>query len=197
MIEYKGGVEGFMGKVKHLSYTSLLAATAIAITVLGISKYLRFPILTYLTFDPAEIPTFIALLVLNVKYAFMVAIAHYAFLLWFGGWTPIGPTMKFLAVSSMLLGWQLGKFLSKRTVVKIATASIARAVIMLIANVIVLLFIYPNFISIISKILGTTSTYETLLIMLLLTSIYNVLHVVFDFSISKIIVERINKLKNS
>lgn len=180
--------------VKKTVMVGLLSALAMSIVVSGVSKYLSFPILSYLKFDPAEIPAFIGLFLGGLKVGLGVSIFHYVFLLWFGEFTPVGPTMKFLAVASTLIGWSFGEKLTSTVWVKLLASSLFRVAVMTIANVYVLLFIYPDWISSIGKMLGmdVSNTWNVLLVILGLTGVYNVLHVVLvNYLASKIIVDRV------
>lgn len=182
-------------RVRRVVMISLLSAIAVSIVVSGVSKYLPFPILTYLKFDPAEIPAFIALFMLDYKAALGVSIVHYIFLLWFGEFTPIGPTMKFLAVISTIFGWELVGMFSSNTIARLVSASITRALVMTIANIYVLLFIFPDFICYAGRLLGYSEcdVWTVLPIMLGLTAVYNVLHVlVLNYFVSKIIADRVS-----
>lgn len=187
-------------RVRRVVLVGLLSALTISIVLSGVSKYLSFPILTYLKFDPAEIPSFIGLLVGGVQVGVYVAIFHYLFLLWFGEFTPIGPTMKFLAVLSTIIGWSLGGRISNNLAVKLASASILRVVVMTIANIYVLTLIFPEWIGYAGRLLGmeASSSWEVLMVVLGLTGVYNVLHVVFvNYLVSKIIVDRLRYFMES
>ena len=180
-------------RTRELTLVALFSALSISIVVSGVSKYLSFPILTYLKFDPAEIPAFMALFLSGLRAAFGVAFFHFIFLLWFGEFTPIGPTMKFLAVASTLAGWGLGGRLANHVWVKLAVSSTLRVAVMTVANIYVLLFIFPEWIHYLGGMLGIgDDVWSVLSVVLALTAVYNVVHVVIvNYFAAKVIVDRI------
>ncbi len=148
-----------------------------------------FPPLPYLKFDLAEIPSFIAMLMFGPAVGFVSATSHFIALLIFGEWTPIGPLMKFLAVSSSLLGFWAAARLTTGMGTRVCSVSlalfgvVARIIVMTLANYVLLTALFPFFLDLGAKYLSSfmgiplSTAGEKLFFTLLFTAIYNGLHI--------------------
>ncbi|MCS7145450.1 MAG: ECF transporter S component [Aigarchaeota archaeon] len=148
-----------------------------------------FPPIPYLRFDLAEIPSLIAMMMFGPTIGFIAATSHFIALLMFGEWTPIGPVMKFLAVSSSLLGFWAAARLTTGMGSKVCSVSLAvfgaavRVIVMGLANYILLTALFPFFLDEGARLLSSftgiqiNTVEEKLFFVLLFTSIYNALHI--------------------
>jgi riboflavin transporter FmnP len=151
-----------------------------------------FPPLPYLKFDLAEIPSFIAILMFGPAVGFISATSHFLALLMFGEWTPIGPLMKYLAVSSSLLGFWAAARITTGMGTRVCSVSLAlfgagaRIIVMAMANYVLLTAFFPFFLDLGAKYLSSfmglslTTEGEKLFFVLLFTAIYNALHIPFS-----------------
>ena len=94
MVYRRGLVEACVG--------GILAALSVVMTMAKLA--FPFPVLPYLKFELAEIPVVIAAASLPPRVSLYASLAYWFVLLLVGEWTPIGPTMKFLAVISTVAG---------------------------------------------------------------------------------------------
>jgi len=162
--------------------TSLLTALAIAIATLKI--HIPYPILPYLKFDLTEIPIFIVLVFYGLKLSTISSIVYWVILLGIGEFTPIGPTMKFLAILSMLVGYTIGYRITKSNITGLVCSIIVRVMVMSLMNYIVLELLIPGGLdwaaSFVSRILGVKMTgyYEKFITLLVFTAIFNTIHTV-------------------
>lgn len=148
-----------------------------------------FPPLPFLRFDLAEIPSFVAMMTFGPSTGLLAALSHFVALLVFGEWTPIGPFMKFLAVSSSLLGFWAAALLSAGRGVKVCSITCAlfgtavRILIMSLSNYVLLAVLFPFFLDegvrLLSAFTGIhpTTFGEKMFLVLLFTSIFNALHI--------------------
>ena len=180
---------------KDIAGAAVLAALASLLTLSGASTLLRMPPpFSYLVFDPSEIPSLIAYFSFNFRVSFLVAVIHFIFLLFRGEFIPIGPFMKFSAVISMLIGFHVAFKMKRKEIFCVMFSSLFRALVMTVVNIIVLITLFRDL------ILSVSSNYTIgLLLILLVTAIYNVIHVaLFNYPVARAIVyqiERIKKLK--
>ncbi len=195
-----------MRRTVSLTLTAFYAATAIIITILKLEIY--YPLLPYLKFDFAEIPSVIAFIMVGPWSGFTSAIAHWLFLIHSSG-NPLGATMKFSAVSSMLIGFWLANVILRKFkkhlsdynfLISLCTLSggIVRVIVMSIFNIIVLTIIAPGYLifaaEIIRNLIGrNVSLNEALYWTLILTGLYNAIHVVFSAIPSILLIKILRK----
>lgn len=176
-----------------VTMTAIFAALSIILTMLKFE--IPYPVLPYLKFDFAEIPTVMAFFIINPYSGFVCSVLHWLFLM-NRSTNPIGPFMKFAAVISMLIGFRLTfplfkKFSSSSSLSKLFFCicsfggGLIRVAVMSILNVIVLLWIAPGYLTFASYVLQNVLGYmpnsgETLYWTLVFTAIYNCIHVVFS-----------------
>jgi len=162
--------------------TSLLTALAVVTATLKI--HIPYPILPYLKFDLTEIPIFIVLVFYGLKLSTISSVVYWVILLGIGEFTPIGPTMKFLAILSMLIGYTIGYRIARSNITGLVCSIIVRVIVMSLMNYIVLELLIPGgldwAVSFISRILGLemTSYYEKFVTLLVFTAIFNTIHTV-------------------
>jgi len=148
-----------------------------------------FPLIPYLKFDLAETPSFLAILMFGPSVGMIAAVSHLGALLLFGEWTPIGPLMKFLAVSSSLAGIWFASHLIHGRGARMCYLSVglfsaaSRIAVTTAANYLLLTASFPFFLDIaatsISNLtgIGMGPPWEKLFVVLLFTSVYNALHI--------------------
>ncbi|MEM1558553.1 MAG: hypothetical protein QXT26_05435 [Thermoproteota archaeon] len=169
---------------------SLCAGLAIFLTVYKV--VFAFPILPYLKFELAEIPVVMAFFVAGPLSGLLSSVIYWIILTMVGEWTPIGPLMKFLAVAPTILGLWAGFVLSRRirknpsillsmtlgTILAVAV----RIIVTSLMNFLVLWWFFPLFLDLAAKYLRATigfqadSPYAILLMTLVFTAVFNVIH---------------------
>ncbi|MCS7125952.1 MAG: hypothetical protein NZ929_03475 [Aigarchaeota archaeon] len=168
--------------------TSLLASTAIIISLLRLR--IPYPLLPFLSFDLAEIPSVLALLVLDFKSASTVALIHWLTLnLGRPFHAIIGPLMKLIAVISMLIGFRLvlsrSREVTKNKIVAMTMlGSLTRVGIMSLVTFLIYYVLFPEtYLPTSEKILKNIFGLEVgseitiALIIVVLTAFFNLLHV--------------------
>lgn len=176
-----------------VTMTALFSALSMILTVLKFE--IPYPILPYLKFDFAEIPTVIAYFIINPYSGFVCSILHWFFLMYRSG-DILGPSMKFAAVISMLIGFKLTsplvkKFYSNPRFNKYyfgicsCVGGLIRIVVMSLFNIVVLLWIAPGYLYFASIVLQNVLGYlpnsgEALYWTLIFTGVYNGIHVIFS-----------------
>ncbi|MGD0688898.1 MAG: hypothetical protein ABSA50_03915 [Candidatus Bathyarchaeia archaeon] len=179
-------------------FGSLAALTTI---VLPANIQPAFPLLSFLRFDPAELFDVLAFLIFGPIPALITATVHWAILAETGTNGILGPTGKFAAVLSTLLGLWLGSMAyrriaqkSTRTSLALGTmlgfAALARVGLMLVVNYFIFTYIGPvifgiNYLGFSQKSLAAVgmqfaNSSQVLWAMLLFTSIFNGLHAAFS-----------------
>ena len=134
--------------------SSVFAAMAAILALLPLS--FPFPIITFLKFDFAEIPIVLALLIYGFPPALLATIVYWIILLAFGSFSPIGPSMRFLATLSMVLGLYAGYVMFREEKVELNPSAlplvagsivgiIFRVLVMTLANYVVLIVLFPEF----------------------------------------------------
>ena len=157
-----------------------------------------FPLLSFLKFDPAELFSVLAFMIFGPIPALVTATIHWIFLTATGQDSPLGPAAKFAAVLSTLLGMWVGSAIYGRVAVKHRHASLAfgsmlsfsalsRVGVMLVVNYFVFTYLGPvifgiNYLGFSAQFLGMQSSgmWQVLIVMLILTSLFNALHVLFS-----------------
>lgn len=170
-----------------------VAVTAMMASLVVASSLLRLEIpfypLTYLKFDIAEIPSVMAFLLAGPCWGYLCALVHFLGLVARGG-DPLGASMKLAAVASMLLGLQL----SRRRKVAVALSMGIRSATMSAANFLVLSFLFPHWMNIAVKLLRAAGISVggwggAMALILLLTAIFNCIHVILSVAIAAAVVE--------
>ena len=164
----------------RIAYSSILGGLALLTSISGLSRILVYPPVPYLKFDPAEVFDVLALYIGGIWLAVYTASIHMFGLAVTGG-DIIGPLMKYLAVISMLPGLALVNRVGRLMGVAIAIAM--RVLVMTVANIIVLTLVAPGFLEVFTvynSLFGIDlSGFELIIIALILTGVYNIIHTVF------------------
>lgn len=183
-------------KSQAIAFTAIMSASALIISSLRVE--LPFYPLTFLKFDLAEIPSLLTFMLIAPKWSYFCALLHYFGLLSRGG-DPLGPTMKFTAVLSMLLGMHWGLRL-KPTKLRLALllGMGLRSFAMALANYIVLSFLFPSWLDYSKFLLNTAGIRvsewtDTMILTLILVTAYNCIHTLFSFIPAKLMVSQIEK----
>ena len=178
---------------KSVIIANVIVFSALAVMLTSLKAEVPFPLLPYLKFDFAEIPVMTTLLLFGPIPSLVTEVIHWIVLTVTRGWI-LGPLMKFLAVVPMIAGFWLGvsmymKLRSGKThnvailfVVGNIVGIVARVLVTSIANIVVFLIVAPEWLGYAGYMLGlvgivTTSVFEVLLWALLLTGVFNTLHV--------------------
>lgn len=183
-------------KSQAIAFTAIMSASALIISSLRVE--LPFYPLTFLKFDFAEIPSLITFMLVGPKWSYFCALLHYFGLLSRGG-DPLGPTMKFTAVLSMLLGMHCGLQLkSTKLWPTLLLGMGSRSLAMALANYIVLGFLFPSWLNY-SKFLlnaagiGVEGWADVMALTLALVTAYNCIHTLFSFIPAKLIVSQVER----
>ena len=171
-----------------IACSSIMAGLAALLALLPLS--FNYPIIPYLKFDVAEIPVVLAFFLLGPEAGLISSIVYWVILLLVGSYTPLGPTMKFIAVISMVAGLWLGFRLLKNPRWGLLLGScigcLLRVLTMGILNYLILVFLFPEFLEIaaasISMVLGLRFSGEgmALILVIVFTALFNVLHTVLS-----------------
>jgi riboflavin transporter FmnP len=192
-------------KTRKITAGVIMAALALLLTVLPVS--FPFPPIPYLRFDPAEIPVFTAVLAFGPVVGMLSTFVYYLALLAVGEFTPIGPTLKFLAVAPSFLGFYFaGKLVSSRGPTSVVVsgavlATVLRVLVTTAANYVVLVVMFPDFLSFatmaLSAFTGTklSPDIQGLFLVLTFTAIFNILHIVFSTVPSFLVIKALNRSK--
>lgn len=191
-----------------ISCSAAFAALSAIMTILPLS--FPFPIITYLKFDLAEIPVFIAFLVFGTWSGIVSAVTLWVILNIFGSWVPIGPAMKFAAIISTLIGIWVGSgfrnapievFDSKvKGVLAFLSGVLFRVFIMGVFNYIVLWIMFPFFLDVavrsIRLALGWNliGDWDKFFWIMFFTAFFNVLHVILSIVPSLVIAKIIRRI---
>jgi len=167
-----------------ISSSAFIGALAALLAVLPL--YLYYPIIPYLRFEAAEIPVILGFLILGPKAGILSSIIYWIVLLLVGEYSPLGPTMKFVAVATTLLGLWLGFRIWKPSRLSLFIGSclgcLFRVASMSLFNYVVIAFMFPEFLEIaaatISAILGMklSSDIAAFAAILGFTAIFNIIH---------------------
>lgn len=178
---------------KSVIIANVIVFSALAVMLTSLKAEVPFPLLPYLKFDFAEIPIMITLFLFGPVPSLVAEVIHWIALTVTRGWI-LGPLMKFLAVVPMIVGFWLGVIMYKKLrlgktrnvvilfVVGNIVGIVARVLVASIANIVVFLIVAPEWLGYAGYMLGlvgivTTSVFEILLWALLLTGVFNTLHV--------------------
>ena len=185
--------------VKYVSLITILSSLAIMITYLKIE--LPYPLIPYLKFDFAEIPSMLTLFLCDLKSSLIVATIHFLVLLYRGSFSPIGPLMKYTAVCCTLIGFSIGynKSTSKlrNLIYHIMKALSLRVLVMSFMNYLIIVILFPHFLNFtilfLKKILGNFIFINELTTILLFTALYNALHTILTITLSYLIYKRVHR----
>ena len=183
-----------------ISAASIFGALAAILAILPLS--IPYPPIPYLKFDLAEIPVMIALLCFGPISGIGSALIYWAILLWVGEFSPIGPSMKFLAVFSMLIGLWIGVKIFKESRLMLFLSFLLgiflRIVSMSAMNYLIVYLLFPDFMGLaartISLVLGinVSGRLSCLIIILIFTAIFNLIHSILSIVPSVVIVKYIS-----
>lgn len=196
--------------------SSIFAAIAAILAILPLS--FPFPIITFLKFDLAEIPIVLALLLYGFPPALLATIVYWIILLGFGSFSPIGPTMRFLATTSMIVGIYGGYVMFREERIELNPSALPiaagtlvgmvfRVLVMTLANYVVLIMLFPDFLSYavndVCKALGWSfsSNEEAVFWVFTFVAAFNVLQTILSVVpavvIVKAVLRRIGKSQSS
>ncbi|MEM4918201.1 MAG: hypothetical protein QW518_02605 [Thermofilaceae archaeon] len=179
-----------------IAVTAAMSALAIVLALFRI-EFPFYP-LTFLKFDLAELPSVLTLALVGPKWSYLCAAMH-AFGLLARGSDPLGVSMKFLAVTSMLAGLHAAK---RRWRYAVAVATAARVAVMSLANFAVLGFLFPHWLTFAQRLLNAAGIpvkgwTDTLLVTLALVAVFNTLHVLLSTIPSVAIASRVQRVLGS
>ncbi|MEM0287047.1 MAG: hypothetical protein QXG05_02595 [Nitrososphaerota archaeon] len=178
----------------HTRRTELVAGGAIfgamssILTLANIA--IPFPPLPYLTFDFGQIPVVIATLLYGPLAGTISVVEYFGILELVGSFRPVGPILRLLATGSIVLAiYVAGRVYSRLasepklkrfTLISLGLSSLFTIPIMTIANIVVLLILFPFFLTYANASLGTFLGINFvgesgLFIIILFTVIYNFL----------------------
>ncbi|QOJ79477.1 hypothetical protein IG193_03175 [Infirmifilum lucidum] len=162
-------------RTQKLAITALMASLALAFSILKLEA--PYPVLPYLKFDLAEVPATFAYFMCGLSCGLLAEALHFAGLVARGS-EPLGAFMKFLAVSSMLVGSSVVKAVSKNIVLEFLGASTTRVAVMTIINWVYFTLLYPGFLSYAVKMAGG------LILVYVYTAVFNLVHTVFSLGVA-------------
>jgi riboflavin transporter FmnP len=176
---------------RAIALSAVFSALAVMLTMTNLT--IPFPLLPYLQFDFSEIPVTSAFFLVGPQYALLSSVIYWIVLTIRAG-DILGPAMKFAAVASMIIGFWVASFVTKgkktqgiRSLVisGLLFGIILRVIVMSLFNYAVLLFIAPFYLDYAAGLvaalgLPTTTTFQTVLWVLILTGLYNLLHTILS-----------------
>ena len=156
-----------------------------------IKAEIPFPLLPYLKFDLAEIPDVLAFMIMGPLGGMVTSTVHWLILTFRAGFI-LGPFLKYAAVTSTILGFWGGAALRRRLpgnpslksfmAIGMLFGGILRIIAMSIANFLVLYVFFPEWMSF-AKVcleaigLEVSSDFSALFWTLLLTAVFNAIHI--------------------
>ncbi|MFP3133492.1 MAG: hypothetical protein RXO33_03530 [Nitrososphaeria archaeon] len=168
---------------KNLAITAVFSAAAVIFEALPLK--VPFPLLSYLTFDIAEIPIFFLLFYNGIESALVGSILLAIVLMGLGSFVPIGPIFKFLAVASGIAG--AAPVYKKSLIGSFITSTLLRVVVMTFANYVLIEFYMPGFLSYVSEFFG----FNPLESVMILTAIFNIIQNSFSILIAYVLYKKI------
>ncbi|MFP3261333.1 MAG: hypothetical protein RXP28_00560 [Nitrososphaeria archaeon] len=168
---------------KELAITAVFSAAAVIFEALPIK--IPFPLLSYLTFDIAEIPVFFLLFYNGIESALAGSLLLAIVLMGLGSFVPIGPVFKFLAVASGIAG--AAPLYKKSLIGSFITSTLFRVAVMTFANYVLIEFYMPGFLSYVNKFLG----FNPLESVMILTAIFNVIQNGFSILVAYMLYKKI------
>ncbi|MCS7104102.1 MAG: hypothetical protein NZ954_00865 [Thermofilaceae archaeon] len=175
-----------------LAVAAVMSALAIVISLLRLE--IPFYPLVFLKFDLAEIPSVMTFALVDARWSYLCALAHFLGLLARGS-EPLGASMKFLAVVSMLLGLQVAR---RRWKVALISAALSRIAVMSVVNFVILGFLFPFWLDYSSALLARAGLLvqgreEAMAMTLLLIALFNGLHVVLSVVPATLVTGKVRK----
>ena len=176
-----------------------------------IKAEIPFPLLPYLKFDLAEIPDVLAFMIMGPLGGIVTTAIHWLILTFRAGFI-LGPFMKYAAVSSMLLGFWGGIAIRRRLpgnaslksfmIMGMLLGGVLRIITMSIANFLVLYVFFPEWMSFAKTCLQAigleaSNDLSALLWTLLLTAVYNAIHIFVSVIPSYALIKSILKLRTT
>ena len=187
-------------KTGCISITAIMGTLAIILSLYRVE--IPFPILVFLKIDFAEIPSFITYYLLGFNWGLLCSVIHWIMLLARSG-DPVGPTMKFLAVSSNLIGMYFVKKITGRVtkiylILELVSGAIVRIAVMTIANIIVLEILFPYYLGFSKMLLENAGVRvatenEALVLVLVIVGFFNMVHALVSALPALAIVSAIKK----
>ena len=173
-----------------ISYIAIFSGLALLTSLSGLSRLFIYPPVPYLKFDPAEIFDMMAYFIGGFEIALITSLIHFIGLALLGG-DILGPGMKLLAVLSMIIGFHVGAKISSKYIVQLGLSTFSRVLITSLANIYVLVLLAPGFLEVFN-IYNTLffinlSGLELLMIALILTGVYNIIHNLFSIGVAKML----------
>ncbi|MDW8041891.1 MAG: hypothetical protein RMJ75_03685 [Nitrososphaerota archaeon] len=174
-----------------------------AIAVLPMS--FAYPPIPYLRFDFAEVPAFVATLGFGPSVGLLASTIYLLGLLVMGEFSPLGPLMKYLAIVSTFGGiWMVTLLLRRGSprvlrVISWTAGCVSRVLVMSAVNYVVLVVFFPDFlgfaVSTLSVFLRTelVPDHHGLIMVLIYTAIYNVLHTILSIVASVTVINAIRR----
>jgi len=174
-----------------IAVTATMSALAVVASLLRLE--LPFPILTFLKFDFAELPSVLTLMLAGPWWSYFCALMHMLGLLARGS-DPLGAAMKFLAVASMLAGLHA----AGRWRLAILSAAAVRVAVMSLANLLVLGYLFPAWLAYSERLLraagfSVRGEGEALALTLALVAVFNALHTAISVVPSAIVARRVRR----
>ncbi len=174
-----------------------------------IKAEIPFPPLPYLKFDLAEIPDVLAFMMVGPLGGILTSTIHWLILTLRAGFF-LGPFMKYGAVVSTLIGFWVGIALRRRLpgtpslksfiAIGMLFGGVIRIISMSLANFLVLYVFFPEWLSFARTCLEAlglrvASDFSVLLWTLLLTGVYNAVHILVSILPSYALIKTVLKLK--
>ena len=175
-----------------MALTAVMSAAALLISALRVE--VPFYPLVFLKFDFAEVPSVLAFTLAGPRWGYLCAVFHYAGLLSRGS-DPLGPTMKFLAVVSMLAGMHAG---GSRWKLALLCGMAVRAAAMALANLVVLGLLFPHWLSYSIALLSAAGLkvsgwWDAMAMTIILVSVYNCVHVLLSIIPAELIAREVRR----
>ena len=188
---------------KKIALTSVFGALALAVSLA--TSGIPYPIAPFLKIDFSEIIDLLALLIGGEFVGLLTVTLHFLGLMVNAEFV-IGPPMKYIAVLSMFLGLYISKMLfgdywnwdRNATIAAIVISSLIRSVVMILVNIIVILYIVPEFYGFFEYQLGTIGFLEVnflnvIIYMSLIIGSYNVVQSVFAITVGEAIFNAVKR----
>ncbi|MDG6939816.1 MAG: hypothetical protein JRN39_05375 [Nitrososphaerota archaeon] len=172
---------------------------ALAVVITMINLFVPFPPLPYLSFDLGEVPVLIATFLYGPVGGSISLFEYWAILQAIGPFRPVGPVLRLLATGSTVLGiWLASKLYAKLAPkggirgfsgLSFTVSSLFRVPVMTAANWVVLLFLFPGFLSFaystLGKFIGSgVSGGSGLVLVMLFTAAYNLIQLAISFALA-------------
>lgn len=181
-----------MRRTLSMAVTATMSSLAIVASALRLE--LPFPVLTFLKFDFAELFSVLTFALAGPWWSYFCALMHMVGLLVRGS-DPLGASMKFAAVVSMLAGLQAAR---RRWKAAVASAIALRVAAMCLANFLVLCYFFPSWLAYSEKLLkaagfNVQGEKDALILTMVFVALFNALHVPISVLPSVILAEKVKK----